>query len=202
MNSIELELADWRRRVHELYAAVRKEVDPERGHGAWRAGRDDLFRNHPQSPLPTGHPFRSAGLPYWPYNPQLRFELPMRYFPPAAQHLIEGDNDEATVLRAIGTVEVPAPVEGVLTVWWAQQYGGGLFLPVRDQTAGNTTYGGGRYLLDTVKGADLGGTFDTLVIDLNFLYHPSCCYSDKWKCPLAPEENTVAFALCAGERLE
>jgi hypothetical protein len=35
-------------------------------------------------------------------------------------------------------------------------------------TNGDTSYGGGRYALDT----DLGGTASTLVIDLNFLYHP------------------------------
>ena len=56
----------------------------------------------------------------------------------------------------VGTVEL----EGVgrLDVWWLGSYGGGIFVPLRDGTAGTTTYGGGRYLLDTVKGADLGGS--------------------------------------------
>ena len=92
-------------------------------------------------------------------------------------------------------------MKGTLTVWWLQQYGGGLFLPLRDATAGSTTYGGGRYLLDTAKGADLGGTLATLVIDLNFLYHPSCRYSSQWQCPLAPAENTLGPAVQAGEQL-
>jgi uncharacterized protein (DUF1684 family) len=92
-------------------------------------------------------------------------------------------------------------VNGILTLWWLEQYGAGLFLPLRDATAGTTTYGGGRYLLDSAKGADLGGTLGMLVIDLNFLYHPSCRYSSVWQCPLAPPENTVAFAVEAGERL-
>jgi uncharacterized protein len=201
VNAEELEIANWRRRVHALYAAVREEPDPRRGHHTWQVGRDDLFRNHPQSPLPAGHPGRKAGLPYWPYNPDLRFELPLVRLPGGRQHVVESDSDEATVLRAIGRVDIPTPVDMAVTVWWAQQYGGGVFLPVRDQTAGTTTYGGGRYLLDTVKGADLGGSLATLVIDLNFLYHPSCCYSDKWKCPLAPAENTIEIPVCAGERL-
>jgi uncharacterized protein len=202
VSSTELEISDWRRRVHELYAAVRQDPDPRHSHHTWRVGRDELFRHHPQSPLPADDPLRKTGLPYWPYDPDLRFELPLASPSEAEEHLVESDSDEATVLRAIGRVEVPAPVDMALTVWWAQQYGGGVFLPVRDQTAGTTTYGGGRYLLDTVKGADLGGSFGSLVIDLNFLYHPSCRYSDKWKCPLAPAENTIAIALCAGERLE
>jgi uncharacterized protein len=201
VSSTELEVTDWRRQVHALYGAVREEADPVRGHDLWRAGRDDLFLNHRQSPLPADHPLRSTGLRYWAYDPELRFELPLLQLPELQEHFVESDNDETTTLRAIGRVEVPGPVDSGLTLWWAQQYGGGLFLPVRDQTSGATTYGAGRYLLDTVKGADLGGTATTLVIDLNFLYHPSCCYSDKWKCPLAPADNTIAFPVHAGERL-
>ena len=86
-------------------------------------------------------------------------------------------------------------------VWWLQQYAGGLFLPLRDGTAGETSYGGGRYVLDTAKGADLGGTASTLVIDLNFLYHPSCRYNSQWQCPLAPAANIIAAPVHAGERL-
>ena len=77
----------------------------------------------------------------------------------------------------------------------------GLFLPLRDGTADTASYGGGRYLLDTAKGADLGGTDRSLVVDLNFLYHPSCRYSDSWQCPLAPAGNTITAPVRAGERL-
>src|SRR5437764_567552 len=79
---IELELASWRRRVGELYGAVRAQPSPERGHALWRAGRDELFREHPQSPLEPDDPLRATGLPVWPYDPQLRFPLP-RLPPPA-----------------------------------------------------------------------------------------------------------------------
>jgi uncharacterized protein (DUF1684 family) len=75
--STELEVASWRRLTNELYAAVRAEDHPRRGHELWRRGRDDLFRSHPQSPLPPGDPLRDTGLPYWPYDPQLRFDLPL-----------------------------------------------------------------------------------------------------------------------------
>jgi uncharacterized protein (DUF1684 family) len=104
------------------------------------------------------------------------------------------------VLRRVGTVAV-AELGVDLDVWWLAQYGGGLFLPVRDGTAGHGSYGGGRYLLDTAKGADLGGDFDRLVLDFNFLYHPSCRYNPAWECPLAPEGNTTHVPIEAGERL-
>ena len=74
----------------------------------------------------------------------------------------------------------------LLALWWLDQYGGGLFLLVRDATAGGTSYGGGRYVLDTAKGADLGSDGQRIVIDFNYMYHPSCRYDPRWVCPLAP----------------
>ena len=184
----------------ELYAAVRSEDDPQRGHALWRRGRDELFRSHPQSPLPPGDPLRTTGLPYWPYDPGLRFEVPLL--------AAEGDvsrsvpsTDGAITMDRIGCVRLPAPLNAVLDVWWLRQYGGGLFLPLRDGTAGRSSYGGGRYALDTAKSAELGSRNGSLIIDLNFLYHPSCRYSDTWQCPLAPPGNTISTAVSAGERL-
>jgi len=98
-------------------------------------------------------------------------------------------------------VELPPPLAAAVDVWWLRQYAGGLFLPLRDGTAGTGSYGGGRYLLDTAKGADLGGDTSSLVVDLNFLYHPSCRYSSAWQCPLAPAGNTITAAVPAGERM-
>ncbi len=197
---IELELARWRRAVAELYAAVRAEPDPATAHRLWRTGRDRLFRSHPQSPLLPDDPLRSTGVPYWPYDPDLRFELPLEPAEPR-ELALPTDGDGLTGMRRIGRVRLPGPLDATLDVWWLRQYGGGLFLPVRDGTAGTTSYGGGRYLLDTTKGADLGGTDDVLVVDLNFLYHPSCRYDPAWQCPLAQPGNTIAAEIRAGERL-
>jgi uncharacterized protein (DUF1684 family) len=196
----DLDLADWRRRVAELYAAVRSDSDPERAHAFWRAQRDQLFQTHPESPLAPGDPLR-VGLPYWPYDPSLRFALDL--LPPDAteQVLMPTGGDETTTLQLVGRIELPAPIEATIAVWRLAQYAGGLFVPLRDGTAGETSYGGGRYALDTAKGADLGGGPETLIVDLNFLYHPSCRYNDRWVCPLAPPANVVDAPVRGGERL-
>ena len=68
-----------------------------------------------------------------------------------------------------------------------------------DASSGDETYGAGRYLLDTVKGADLGQRDRCLVMDFNFAYHPSCHYDPQWVCPLAPPANRLAVAIDAGE---
>jgi uncharacterized protein (DUF1684 family) len=91
-----------------------------------------------------------------------------------------------------------------LTVFWIDVYGGGLFLPFRDATARHETYGGGRYLVDTVKGSDFPrlertGTGAVVTVDFNYAYNPSCAYHHRWVCPLAPPENTLPVAANAGE---
>ena len=201
MSVPEFDLADWRRRIQELYAAVRAHADPQHGHALWRAGRDDLFRSHPQSPLPPDDRMRAQGIPYWPYDPELRFALPLEPPSEPARRAVPTDGQGTTSMRLLGRVALPAPLGASLDVWWLEQYGGGLFLPLRDGTAADTSYGGGRYALDTAKGADLGSTSGSLVVDLNFLYHPSCRYNPAWQCPLAPAGNVIAASVRAGERL-
>lgn len=98
---------------------------------------------------------------------------------------------------------VEAPSIGQLGVWRLASYGGGLFIPVKDASAGAVagTYGGGRYLIDTVKGADLGSGSNRLVLDFNFAYNPSCAYDPSWVCPLAQPQNVVDVEIPVGERL-
>jgi len=195
---VTLSLLDWRRRVSALYAAARASADPEVGWRTWRDGRDELFATHPDSPLDPSAQRGFPGLPYAPYDPALRSEVPMDAAEPR-QLEVPTAADGVVRLDRIGTVAVGDL--GRLDVWWIGGYGGGVFLPLRDGTAGGTSYGGGRYLLDTIKGADLGGTGDRLVVDLNFAYHPSCTYDARWSCPLAPEGNRTAVEVRAGEQL-
>ena len=91
-------------------------------------------------------------------------------------------------------------VELRLPLLWLDAYGGGLFLPFRDATNGGETYGGGRYLLDQVKGADLGASADgRLILDFNYAYHPSCAHDPQWTCPLAPAGSVLHLPVRAGE---
>jgi uncharacterized protein len=193
-----LTLLDWRRRVAALYAAARAAGDPATGWRAWRDGRDELFASHPDSPLDAAARESFRGLPFAPYDPALRFAAVVERAEPQRLE-VPTATDGVVPFERIGAVQL----EGVgrLDVWWLDSYGGGVFLPLRDGSAGATTYGGGRYLLDTVKGADLGGAGDRLVVDLNFAYHPSCTYDPRWSCPLAPEGNRVRSPVAAGEQL-
>jgi uncharacterized protein (DUF1684 family) len=195
---VTLTLLDWRRRVGALYVAARAARDPEAGWRTWRDGRDELFARHPDSPLDESARSAFRGLPFAPYDPALRFEATLDPAPPRQVEL-PTEADGAVPLHRIGAVTLGG--FGQLDVWWLGGYGGGVFLPLRDGSAGRTTYGGGRYLLDSVKGADLGGDGQRLLVDLNFAYHPSCTYDPRWSCPLAPEGNRVEVPVYAGEQL-
>lgn len=194
-----LSLLGWRRAVGRLYTDAGAADDPATGWRGWRAGRDALFRDHPDSPLPPGRRAGFTGLPYAPYDPALRFAAPVRPAEPERLEVRTG-TDGLVPMERIGRAELPGV--GGLDVWWLAVYGGGVFVPMRDATAGAGTYGGGRYLLDTAKGADLGGADGTLVLDLNFAYHPSCAYDPAWSCPLAPPGNVLEVPVRAGEQLE
>ena len=87
-----------------------------------------------------------------------------------------------------------------LSVYWVNDYGGGIFIPFRDASNGVHTYGGGRYLYDSSKGADLGLRYHKLIMNFNFSFNPSCAYNPRWTCPMAPAENRIDFAIMAGER--
>ena len=188
-----LSLLDWRRQVADLYAEVRRiaAVDPRHAHALWCERRNDLYAHHEQSPVVDRSTF--GGLWFFPYDPAWRVEAPVQRAP-AQRLVVQSGTGEDFTLDRVGVIAVPG---GVLDVHWIDVYGGGVFLPVRDATSGTVTYGGGRYVLDTVKGADLGGD---LIVDLNFAYSPSCAFDPRWSCPLAPPGNRLDVAVEAGEK--
>jgi len=211
-----LDLADWRRTVAEMYAAWRHaaEADPERATRALRIKRDELFRSHPQTPLHPDNRARFGGLSYFPYDPAYRMNAVVEPVEPVAAapaglglglsiQLPASVTPEFS-FRLIGRVQLSGPLAGAaLPVFWMAGYAGGLFVPFRDTTSGTDTYGAGRYLLDTVKGADMGGNWHRreLLLDFNLAYHPSCAYDPKWNCPLAPPESRLTMPMPVGERL-
>jgi uncharacterized protein (DUF1684 family) len=196
------ELLDWKRRVFDLYAAVRSTPDPKAGWSLWRTVRDDLFATHLQSPIPPSNRGQFRGLPFFDYDPAARVMAEVASAQPQHYEIATSGLEEGSygfTRFAVARFELSgAPLE--LELYWLDGYGGGLFLPFRDTTSSAETYGAGRYLLDTVKGADLGMEDGKLVLDFNFSYNPSCAYDPMWVCPLAPPPNRLAVSIRSGER--
>jgi uncharacterized protein (DUF1684 family) len=196
-------LWDWRRRVAELYAEIRACHDPELAWRLWRATRDELFRAHSQSPLDPHGRCDFAGIAVFDYDPAFRCVVDLAPAPEAERHDLSGGRDGYVQLMPFGRTDgLHTRLGGELTLYWLGGYGGGVFLPFRDATTGRATFGGGRYLLDGIKGADLGmDAWGRAILDFNFAYNPSCAYSARWICPLAPPENALPVAITAGERM-
>ena len=195
-------LAEWRRTVSEMYFDVRRASPTGRpaALATFRARRDRLFDNHPQSPLDGEQRAGFDGLPYYAYDPAWRVvgALDTSLQPKSRAVQLDGDG-EFRYTRVTQAVFRVAGVEARLNLYWIEGYGGGLFLPFGDATNGGETYGGGRYLFDTIKGADLGVCEKEIVLDFNYAYNPSCAYNSRWVCPLAPPENRLEFPVKAGE---
>jgi uncharacterized protein (DUF1684 family) len=187
---------DYRRRVAAAYSEVRMSADGVEASTRFRHAKDELFATHPDSPIPEGQRPAFRGLAYQPYDPDWRFEAALDQDVERERVPLLANDGEPTPFTRFAVAHLPI---GDLDVFWLETYGGGVFVPFADATNGDTTYGAGRYLIDTVKGADLGGANGRLVLDFNYAYHPSCFYDPRWACPLARPGSRLASRVEAGE---
>jgi len=195
-----LELLDWRRQVSELFGDLRRRPHAAETLAWFRAEKDRLFREHSQSPIPAADRQHFAGLAYWDFDPSARLEA--RFVPVDEQPPVAAPSE--VPFKRIGHLELEfhrTPLR--LGAFWIEGYAGGLFVPFTDSTSGHESYGGGRYLLDTIKAADFGSDSkaELVTLDFNYAYHPSCAYDPRWVCPLAPPDSRLAIPIRAGERL-
>lgn len=196
-----LELLDWKRQVFLLYEQVRANPDPRAAWELWVATRDRLYREHAQSPVPADRRANFPGCSYFQYDPQARVLGRVEPYERTHEDVVSSGGAAAFPFSRIGTVRFAVgDDEQSLALLWNEGYGGGLFISFQDETSGRETYPAARYLLDTVKGSDLGGSAGQLVLDFNLAYNPSCAYDNSWACPLAPRESRLSIAVRAGER--
>ncbi|HKV84349.1 MAG TPA: DUF1684 domain-containing protein [Ktedonobacterales bacterium] len=210
-----LDLYDFRRRMAALYA--QREAALRGGEGEpgplarFRAGKDDLFARHPQTPFGPEELAMFGGLRYFPYDAALCVEATLTPLADAEMDDLPASGAHAMRFRRAARLEFALDgAPSSLLVYWIDVYGGGLFLPFRDATSGQETYGGGRYLFDTVKGSDflrrdgheqtMGYAGGRVLLDFNYAYNPSCAYDARWVCPLAPNDNRLPLPIRAGER--
>jgi uncharacterized protein len=195
-----LDLVDWRRRVGDLYRIGGPDALEK-----FRAGRDRLFKSHPQSPIEPEERASFTGLRYFRHDPAFRVQARIQAADGSELLIDTGGEDGAVRYRRAGELVFHLAGQPCrLTVLSLVQYAGGLFVPFKDTTAVHQTYGAGRYLFDTAKDTDglvleiTPGSPD-VVIDFNYAYNASCAYSPRWACPLAPPENFLGAPVTAGE---
>jgi len=190
----------------ERARAVLAGEDAEQTWRRFRSGRDELFAKHPQSALDEEQRGKFRTLSYFPYNPAMCVIARVDTDIEAATFTVAMNAQEPMTMTRAARLHFEIEGQPVsLAVYWLNVYGGGLFLPFRDATCPDESYGGGRYLFDTIKGSDFlpvsgSATKERVLLDFNYAYNPSCAYNWKWVCPLSPPENRLRVAIRAGEK--
>jgi uncharacterized protein (DUF1684 family) len=205
-----LDLYDYRCRVASMYRERTRSLvageTPASVLKRFREARNDLFAHHSQSALDEEQRQNFRGLNYFPYNPAMRFVVDIDSTVEPTQLTVAMNAEESMTMTTVGRVQFSVDSEPVaLSIYWLNIYGGGLFLPFRDTTCPAESYGGGRYLFDTIKGSEflpVPGTsgWERIMLDFNYAYNPSCAYNYRWVCPLAPVENRLSVPIPAGEK--
>jgi uncharacterized protein (DUF1684 family) len=161
---------------------------------------DDFMQFHPQSPLDDNQRENFRGLAYYDYNPDLVLTVNVERLaddePTVEMETSTGDTRE---FRRWGIFSFEVDGEEARLTIYSDPAGGEFFLPFRDATNGDETYGAGRYLDDHRPGLRNVGE-DKMAVDFNYAYNPYCAYSSSFSCPLPPRENWLKVPLRAGER--
>ncbi len=158
-----------------------------------RRAKDDFFRTSHHSPLAHDDRHGFEGLDYFAPDPDLVFNLEVEPGDGSEVQFPTSD-DRVKTYRKAGRVSFE--VDGDTAELTLYDTGHpGYFIPFRDKTSGDSTYGAGRYL-------DIDPNDDgTVTIDFNLAYNPSCVYSDDYSCPLPPIENWLQVPIEAGEKM-
>jgi uncharacterized protein (DUF1684 family) len=160
----------------------------------YRQERDQAVR----AELPPEGAAHFQGLRFYAFDPDYRFRAMLEPVSPPEPLRIAASNGEQRPAHRAGRVRLRLPGGvAVLSVFQLddirEQYPDELFLPFRDAGAGTETYGAGRYLdVERLSGGVVG-------LDFNRAYNPDCAYGIAGRCPITPLENTVSFAIKAGE---
>ena len=201
-----LSLNHWRREIFSIYSEVRSETNGRLAWGKWKEKREALFREHPESPtFNPNNKFGQNDIPIL-YTYNKMFSLFSKFEEIKNSIVIELKTDENAITRIrpfIKTTGLKAILQTELVIFKIEGYGGGLFLPFIDAGSklNGQHYSGGRYLIDTIKGSDLGETkYGELRLDFNFSYNPSCSYNSKWVCPILKDQNKIPILVDAGEK--
>ena len=153
--------------------------------------KDEFFAHGGDSPLDGAQRRTFTGLRYFDPDPALRFEAALARPDTSEYEDIQTSDGQIQHLPRAGTLRFD--LGGRHVALTAYDQGHELFIPFRDATSGEQTYGSGRY----VEAHHLGG--DTYEIDFNTAYNPYCAYNDSWSCPLPPRENWLDVPIRAGE---
>ncbi len=166
-----------------------------------RASKDREFLTAESSPIETGKKSAFRGLNYFKPNPAYRVVAELEVFSNPDTIKMKTTTDRLPLYLVYGKVDFTLngkrhslTVYQNIALMIKPGYTNYLFLPFKDLTSGEASYGGGRYVdLQTDGGK-------TIIIDFNRAYNPYCVYNKKYSCPIPPDGNFLETEVKAGEK--
>jgi len=157
----------------------------------------DMEMREKESVLPPERRSAFRGLDYYDVNPDYRFVVPFQKRATSDTVMLAESTGRIRPQVQVGYVTVPLPPGDVqLAVFRgaSDDPRGRLWVPFADATNGESTYSAGRYVdLTRTEG-------DSVVVDYNLAYNPTCAYNPEYACPLPPEKNRLSVPIPAGEK--
>jgi uncharacterized protein len=160
-----------------------------------RTMKDQFMARDPESPFVVGRvPFHE--LRYFPGDPKYLVRAKLERRPAPEEVYLRTNRDNQAVMRYIGNLEFSLDGESLhLRLYHAGEgVGTSVFVPFRDLTSGEESYGPGRYLTLELNESD------EYTIDFNRAFNPYCAYTDDFECAFPPSENDLPVAIPAGEK--
>ena len=159
--------------------------------------KDRFMTEHPESPFVDAHIPGFSGLRYFPADPKYRVAAVLERVDPPQYAYLRTNRDNQAEMRLVGHLRFTVGGRSLqLGVYHASGSAStAVFVPFRDQTSGEETYGPGRYLT-----IDLNET-DRYEVDFNRAFNPYSAYTDAYECSFPPSENDLPIAIRAGEKV-
>ncbi len=162
----------------------------------FREQKDEFLRSGHGSPLSRADQATFKPARYFGPDPTLRFETKLHRYPDAESTIMVTSKGSRQLFNKVGYFEITVDGEPtrIQAYQSAEREDPSIFVPFRDATSGNESYGAARYLDLEVQHDD------EYALDFNYAYNPYCAYSEDYICPLPPRENWLTASIRAGEK--
>lgn len=161
-----------------------------------------IFKDATKSPLKQKDLKNFKGLAFYPVDSNFIVEAKLTRIENAPIFEMATTTDRKPLYKEFGILNFELKGEKYqLTIYQNQgnledeEYKNYLFLPFTDDTSGNGSYGGGRYM--DVMTTDIKAD-DTIILNFNNTYNPYCAYNDRYSCPLTPRKNHLDIEIKVG----
>lgn len=182
-----------------LFIGCQHKKQPILGETDWQRQQNADFKDASKSPLTDKERKTFRALHFFPVDSNFVVKAHLQVTPDTPYFKMKTTTDRVSEERIYGIVTFK--ISGTtyqLNVYQGKEnledpeYVDYLFLPFLDNTNGETSYGGGRYIDLRIPSSD------SIVIDFNKSYNPLCVYNVKYSCPIVPRVNYLNTEVKAG----